>query len=145
MIDLALSLARDRLTPAQFTLAQQFAKFAVVGGIGFVCDTGVIYALAPFVGPYWAGTVSFIIVGSLNWLLNRIWTYRHLQHTAPHRQVVAFLAANAVGFVLNRGTYFTLVATVPFCHAHLVVPVAAAAGAGMFVNFFLSRRLVFRE
>jgi putative flippase GtrA len=144
MIDAALSLARRRLTQEQFALAEQFAKFAVVGGIGFCADTGVIYALNPFIGPYYAGTISFLIVGSLNWLLNRIWTYRHLQHSAPHRQVVAFLGANAIGFVINRGTYFTLVATVPFCHAHLVVPVAAAAVAGMFINFFLSRRLVFK-
>jgi putative flippase GtrA len=55
-----------------------------------------------------------------------------------------FLAANAVGFVINRGTYFSLIASVPVCHDKPVLAVAAGAVAGMFINFFLSRRLVFR-
>jgi putative flippase GtrA len=61
-----------------------------------------------------------------------------------HRQLVMFLIANAIGFVLNRGTYIVLIATQPLFRAHLVLAIAAGAGAGMFVNFFLSRRLVFR-
>jgi putative flippase GtrA len=61
-----------------------------------------------------------------------------------HRQLVKFLIANAVGFVLNRGTYMGLIATQPLFRHHLVLAIASGAGAGMFVNFFLSRRLVFR-
>jgi putative flippase GtrA len=37
-----------------------------------------------------------------------------------------------------------LIATQPLFLHHLVLAIAAGAGAGMFVNFFLSRRLVFR-
>jgi putative flippase GtrA len=96
------------------------------------------------VGPYAAGVISFFVVGSINWVANRYWTYRHLNHAAMHRQLVMFLVANAVGFVLNRGTYIALVATQPLFHAHLVLAIGAGAGAGMFANFFLSRRLVFR-
>jgi putative flippase GtrA len=137
-------LATTHLSPAHRLLLRQFAQFAVIGTAGFVWDTAVVYLTRPWVGPYAAGIISFFIVGSINWLANRFWTYRDLSHDALHRQLVRFLIANAVGFVLNRGTYITLVATQPLFHAHLVLAIAAGGLAGMFVNFFLSRRLVFR-
>ena len=139
-----LAMAAARLTPERRLLLEHFIKFAIIGTAGFVWDTAVVYATAPFVGPYWAGAISFVIVGTINWVANRWWTYRHLSHDAMHKQWVRFLIANAVGFVLNRGTYFALVYTQPYVRAHLVLAVAAGGIAGMFVNFFLSRRLVFR-
>lgn len=139
-----LSLAAGRLSPERRLLLRQFLQFVVIGAAGFVWDTAVVYATAPFVGPYAAGIISFFIVGSINWVANRYWTYRHLNHAAMHRQLVMFLAANAIGFVLNRGTYMALIATQPVFRAHLILAIAAGAGAGMFSNFFLSRRLVFR-
>jgi putative flippase GtrA len=138
------ALAARLLSPAQLLLLRQFGQFAVIGAFGFVWDTAIVYATAPFVGPYVAGVISFVIVGTINWLANRFWTYRGLGHDAMHRQLVRFLITNAVGFVLNRGTYFALIATQKLFHDHLILAIAAGAGAGMFVNFFLSRRLVFR-
>jgi putative flippase GtrA len=91
-----------------------------------------------------AGVIAYLVACTFNWVLNRVWTFRHLSHTAMHRQWMMFLAANAVGFVINRGLYVILIATQPLFRAHLVLAVAAGALAGMFVNFFLSRRLVFR-
>jgi putative flippase GtrA len=46
--------------------------------------------------------------------------------------------------VLNRGTYAVLVTFVPLCAAEPVWAVAAGAVAGMFLNFSLSRAMVFR-
>ena len=138
------ALAARTLSPAQVLLLRQFGQFAVIGAFGFVWDTAIVYATAPFVGPYVAGVISFVVVGTINWLANRFWTYRGLDHAAMHHQLVRFLITNAVGFVLNRGTYFALIATQPLFRHHLILAIAAGAGAGMFVNFFLSRRLVFR-
>jgi putative flippase GtrA len=132
------------LNEAQLRLLIQFLQFATIGAFGFLWDTGTVYALAPRVGPYAAGVAAFVVAASVNWLLNRFWTFRHLDHGAMHRQWAMFLAANSIGFVLNRGTYFALVATSPLCRTYLVLPVAAGAVAGMFANFSLSRRMVFR-
>ncbi len=133
-----------RVPPARRLMLVQFLRFGVIGTLGFVWDTIVVYATAPWTGLYVAGVISYIIAGSINWLLNRIWTYRHLSHGAMHRQAVMFLVVNSAGFVLNRGVYFSLIATQPYCHDHPVIPIAAGGIAAMFVNFFLSRRLVFR-
>jgi putative flippase GtrA len=138
------ALAPRMLSPAQFLLLRQFGQFAVIGAFGFLWDTAIVYATAPFVGPYIAGIISFVVVGTINWLANRFWTYRGFDHAAMHHQLVRFLITNAVGFVLNRGTYFALIASQPLFRHHLILAIAAGAGAGMFVNFFLSRRLVFR-
>ena len=125
-------------------MAVQFFRFAVVGTLGFVWDTLVVYAASPLVGPYVGGLISYLVAGSMNWLLNRLWTYRHVSHGAMHRQLAMFLLANSAGLVLNRGAYFALIATVPLCRTYLIIPVAVGGLCGMFVNFFISRRLVFK-
>jgi putative flippase GtrA len=130
--------------PERRLVLGQFARFAVIGTLGFVWDVAIVYALAPRLGTTAAGLISYVIVASINWLLNRLWTYRHVAHGVMHRQLALFLLANSVGLLLNRGTYLALIATVPLCRTYLVLPVAAGGLLGMFVNFFLSRRLVFR-
>jgi hypothetical protein len=51
---------------------------------------------------------------------------------------------NLGGFTLNRGTYALLVTFVALCADQPVYAVAAGAIAGMFLNFGLSRTMVFR-
>ncbi len=122
----------------------QFARFGTVGGLGFVVDTSVVYATRAWLGLYLAGALAFLVAASFNWALNRIWTFRGLGSGPAHHQWLKFLAANAVGFVLNRGTFAIMVTVSALCAANPVLAVAGGTAAGMFVNFALSRRLVFR-
>ena len=140
----ALSLAGRYLTPARRLLLRQFAQFGVIGAFGFLWDNAIVYGTKALLGPYVAAVLSFIVVGTINWLANRLWTYRGMDHDAMHRQLVRFLIANAVGFVLNRGTYFALISSSVFFYDNLWLALGIGVGASMFVNFFLSRTLVFR-
>ena len=88
--------------------------------------------------------MSFLIAAIANWAIHRAWTFRGLSTGRLHRQWVAFLATNALGFVLNRGAYAALVTFSAICAANPVLATAGGAVAGMGVNFMLSRRLVFR-
>ena len=124
--------------------AAQFLRFGVVGTIGFVIDTATVYALRGAIGLIAAGMVSYLVAGSANWALNRVWTFRGRGDGPAHRQWLLFLLANLLGLALNRGTYAALVLKVPLCAAQPVLAVAAGSLAGMFVNFILSRRVVFR-
>ncbi len=126
------------------TNVAQFLKFATVGTFGFLADTAVVYALRGALGLYAAGMVSYLLVASINWALNRAWTFRGQGSGPAHRQWARFMGANLLGLVLNRGTYAALVATVPLCAAQPVFAVAAGSVAGMMVNFTLSRQVVFR-
>ncbi len=85
-----------------------------------------------------------MVAASVNWLFNRLWTFRGQGAGPAHRQWLKFLLANMVGFVLNRGTYALMVTYVAAAAAQPVLAVAAGSVVGMFVNFDLSRRLVFR-
>lgn len=129
---------------ADFATFAQFLRFGVVGTSGFMIDTAIVYALRGWLGLYGAGMVSYLAAASSNWALNRAWTFRGRHSGKAHHQWARFLATNLVGFTLNRGTYFTLVTVVPLCAAQPVFAVGAGSLAGMMVNFFLSRRIVFR-
>ncbi len=138
---LVVSKVEQALDPAT---AVQFLKFGAVGTLGFLADTAVVYALRGALGLYAAGMVSYVLVASGNWALNRAWTFRGRGSGPAHRQWAKFLAANSLGLVLNRGTYAALIATVPLCVEAPVLAVAAGSVAGMIVNFTLSRQMVFR-
>lgn len=126
-------------------LAQEFLRFGLVGTIGFLVDSGVLYgAIGLGAGLYLGRAISYVAAATATWGLNRVWTFRGRGSGPVHRQWALFVAVNLVGFVLNYGTYAVLVATVPLVAAHPILGVAAGSIAGMFTNFFLSRRLVFR-
>lgn len=129
---------------ARVRLLAQFLRFGVVGVCGFVLDTAAVYLLRGTVGLYGAGVVAYVVAASGNWLLNRLWTFRGQGSGPVHRQWARFLVVNLAGFVLNRGAYALLVTFVPLAAAQPVIATAAGAVAGMFVNFHLSRGVVFR-
>ena len=132
-------------TPARLALLRQFMQFGTVGAVGFVADTATVYGLRGSVGLYVAGAVAYLVAASVTWALNRIWTFRGRGGDGPmHRQWALFLGANALGFVLNRGTYFILVTVSPLCVQYPVLAIAAGMVMGMFLNFHLSRKIVFR-
>lgn len=135
---------RRSATPARVILAAQFVRFGLVGSVGFVIDTATVYALRYVLGLYGAGLAAYLTAATGNWLLNRIWVFRGQGSGPAHRQWARFMVANLAGFVLNRGTYAVLVTFIPAAAAQPVIATAAGAIAGMFVNFSLSRRMVFR-
>lgn len=134
-----------RALPAhRVALAMQFFRFGVVGGIGFVVTTLVVYATRPLVGNYLAIIPGFLVAATCNWALNRLWTFRGQGQQPILREWFLFLAANAVGMGLNAAVYWTLVALSTLCADNPVIPLAAGTLVGLFANFTLSRRMVFR-
>lgn len=132
------------LPPRYRSHGGEFIRFGIVGSLGFVVDTATVYSLRGWLGLYVSATISFLVAASFNWLLNRLWSFRGRAHDAAHIQWLRFLLANLVGFILNRGTFFILIAASPFIYANPVIAVAAGSLAGLGVNFILSKRFVFR-
>jgi len=138
------SPAQRFATPTRIVTLTQFLMFGTVGVVGFIADTGTVYALRHTLGLYGAGAVAYAVAATVNWLLNRLWTFRGQGSGPAHHQWARFLLVNLGGFMLNRGTYAILVTFVPLCAAEPVWAVAAGSIAGMFLNFSLSRSMVFR-
>jgi putative flippase GtrA len=139
-----LSRIKGMIGQARFGVLMEFLRFGVVGTIGFVVDTAVLYAgLALGLGLYGGRAISYLVAATTTWALNRLWTFRGRGDGPVHQQWALFLLVNLVGFAMNYGTYAALIAFVPLVAAHPVLGVAAGAIAGMFGNFVLSRQLVF--
>jgi putative flippase GtrA len=112
--------------------------------VGFVVDNAVVYGTRDSIGLYWAGALAYVFAATANWLVNRHWAFRGQGRASAPRQWALFLGTNLVGFALNRGTYFALVTLSPLAARAPVLAIMAGTVAGMFVNFFFARRVVFR-
>jgi putative flippase GtrA len=135
----------SRFPPARVKLLAELLRFGVVGTVGFVVDTGTLYlALWAGAGLYAGRVLSYLVAATVNWALNRAWTFRHARRGHAGRQWAAFLLVNLVGFSFNYGTYWLLVSHWPVAAAHPVIGVAAGSIAGLAGNFLLSRRFVFK-
>ncbi len=133
-----------RFLLARIGAITQFLRFAVVGGTGFIVDTACVYALRAEFGLYGAGLIAWAVSVTMNWVMNRLWTFRGQGGGPAHRQFLRYVAVSVVGFVLNRGAYALMVTFVAAAAAEPVLATAAGALAGMFANYFLSRAMVFR-
>ena len=131
-------LSREKVT--------QFLKFGIVGLFGLFWDTTAVYSLRPLIGLTTATIAAYFIAASINWLVNRLWTFRKAGN--QHHFVIQwlrFLAGNSLGFFLNRGCVFMMFHLSPVFKANPVLALAAGAVAGMLANFHISRKLVFHS
>ena len=122
-----------------------FAKFCVVGTIGFVADAGTLYLLMSLadLDPYTGRIFSFLFAATVTWALNRIYTFRSSAPAPRTRQWVRFVTANTVGGALNYGVYSVLVLSGGWFLKAPVLAVAVGAIAGLAFNFTVSRKYVF--
>ncbi|MFN7258116.1 MAG: GtrA family protein, partial [Acetobacteraceae bacterium] len=96
---------------ARFGVLMEFLRFGVVGSMGFVVDSAVLYGgLALGLGLYGGGAVSYLVAATTTWALNRVWTFRGRGDGPVHQQWALFLVVNLVGFAMNYGTYAALIA-----------------------------------
>ncbi len=141
----AIEAAETGPLPAHPGLTRLF-RFGVIGSLGFVWDTATTYAAKGLIGLLPATLLAFVVAATLNWVANRLWTFRDRPcHRSLFRQWLLYMAANSLGFLLNRGTVALLVLSSATCHARPVIALAAGAVAGLAANFSLSHRMVFRH
>ena len=141
----AIQAAETGPLPARPGLTRMF-RFGVIGSFGFVWDTATTYATKGLIGLLPAALLAFVVAATLNWVANRLWTFRDRTcHRSLARQWLLYMAANSLGFLLNRGTVAFLVLSSATCRAEPVIALAAGAVAGLAANFSLSHRLVFRH
>ncbi len=140
-----LALLQRILGDAHGQLAMQFLRFGTVGTAGVVVDTAGVYLLRGSIGIYGAGVGAYVAAATFTWVFNRLWTFRGAHRGGMGRQWALFLAAQSLGFFVNRGVFAALVTFSPLCERHPVLAVCAGTLAGMFLNFATARRFVFAQ
>lgn len=116
MINLFASAAsRFGINPKE---AKRFAKFLVVGTLGFIIDFGTLTFLvevvdlpglvsentqfSEMVGLVLANTISFSLAVISNFTLNRFWTYPESRSIRKRVQLPQFTAVSIAGLVINN-------------------------------------------
>jgi putative flippase GtrA len=128
------------------TTLRKFLLFGLAGGAGFVVDTAVLYLLKGSLGLYGARLVSFLCAVATTWIINRSFAFKGQSADLPiWREFLHYLGAMILGGAVNYAVYAALVATIALVAQQPVLGVAAGVIAGMFVNFLLADKLVFKS
>ena len=145
--------------------AERFAKFFVVGTIGFIIDFGTLTFLVEVVdlpgivsensqfsetvGLIIANTISFTLAVLSNFTLNRYWTYPESRGKRKRVQLPQFTVVSVIGLILNNTIlalttplFGWLIDTTPFLRGSIDGYVPAkilATVVVLFWNFFINR------
>lgn len=100
---------------ARRSLLTQLVQFGLVGGMGFVIDTGVFTALRLTVlspeqvhaGPVLAKIVSTAVAILVNWSGNRFWTFRANRGRSTAREALEFVLVSVLGMGVSLGCLWT--------------------------------------
>ena len=141
---MSLSAVVSRLT------SSRFLRFAAVGTLGFVFDTGAFFVGNRIVGlgAYLARALSIFIAMNVTWYGNRSITFRGERARSGRGIVVEwsrFIVTNAVGALINYIVFAALFRFAPAPLNNPYVALVAGVAAGLFFNFFSSKRFVFRQ
>jgi putative flippase GtrA len=133
---------------ARGSLPGQMLRFGMVGGIGFLVDAGVLYAMLTWgLGRYSGRVVSFLVAATVTYILNRSFTFRRESRSDNHPagEWLAYLGLMVIGGLVNYGTYAAAVALFEPVHRYPVIGVALGSIAGMAINFWTSKTMVFER
>ena len=128
------------------TDSRQFARFALVGALGFVVDTVILYIAMGWLslGLYTGRGVSYLCAATFTWAANRSFTFAAAPLAPAAKQWLKFLIANILGAMVNYGTYAAMVSYLPIVAAWPVLGVACGSLFGLAFNFAVSRAWVFK-
>jgi len=138
---------------------RQFASFALIGVGGLFVDMAALAVALHLLSldPYGGRVFSYLMAATFTWYMNRQFTFTGVSRRGAIRQWARFLAANAVGALVNYGVYVLVLKLGPWVIAGIglwpevltaLLPyagVAAGSVSGLVFNFVLSKKLVFRN
>jgi putative flippase GtrA len=139
---------------------KRFTKFMFVGGLGAIIDGGALNLLAHglHANLLIAGTISFTLAVTSNFLWNRYWTYPESRAFPPFPQYIQFVIINAMALAIR----LPILNFLPSPLATIIEPIlhttpdmtevlanngawAMAVAIAMFWNFFINRLVTYRH
>jgi len=119
----------------------QLWRYGVVGLLSAIVDFGILYLLTDKLNFYylWSATISFIIAASLNYYLNKTWTFKVGGQLA--KQMTVFLLIAGSGILLNNLILYLLV---EYGHWWYIYAKIIAAAIVTISNFFGNKYFTFR-
>ena len=130
-------------------MLKQFIKFGLVGIVGFFVDSFALYSFMDFLmlDLYTGRIASYLVAATTTWALNRVYTFSHSKGNGSNKgkQWSKFLLVNSIGGFINYGVYAFLISVYAIFASFPVLAIAIGSISGLFFNFFLARKIVFRN
>jgi peptidoglycan/LPS O-acetylase OafA/YrhL/putative flippase GtrA len=124
-------------------LRRQVLRYGLVGGLGFLVDAGLLYALVALgANPYGARVASFAAAVTVTWALNRSWTFEQRRRAGAGRSYVGYAVVQVTGALANFLIYTGVLHFLAPTPGNAVLALACGAVVGLAVNF-TGARLVF--
>jgi dolichol-phosphate mannosyltransferase len=124
----------------------QFLKFAITGGLGTITNLSIFFIFADLLGFYQipVSIACFLIAATQNYFINHFWSFNKVnKNTAPSlKKWVFFIGASLAGLALNIFVMETIV--IYWNPPYKVIAQTMGIVAGMFVNFFASKYVIFK-
>ncbi len=124
-------------------------RFAVIGALGMPVDWAALQLFLHWgTGPYFGRVLSWLVAATFTWLGNRYFTFadsRSHSVTGTAAEWGRFLAANAVGGLVNVGLYSVMLRFAPPPLNDINLAFVSGILLGLAFNFFLSKKMVFRR
>jgi putative flippase GtrA len=122
---------------------RRFASFTTVGVVGFIVDAGILSALVhAWEWPHYAARVlSFAAAVTVTWSLNRRCVFAKTNDAT--REYGAYFGVQAIGAVINLGTYVVVILVLPSLARVPVLPLTAGAALGFLFNYSALARWVY--
>lgn len=139
------------------SVSRELLTFGLIGIVGLFVDMAALAVALHLLGldPYGGRVFSYLMAATATWYLNRRYTFIGVSRRGAIRQWGKFLAANAVGALVNYGVYVLVLQAGPAFLAAMGLEgagrflpyagVAAGSISGLIFNFTLSKLIVFRR
>ncbi len=124
-----------------FNTFVQFYRYVLVGSLSFVTETSLLYWLTDHLKMWYiyANSLAYIIVFWLNFLLNRLWSFKSKQSLPT--QLVMYLVLFVINLFASNGMLYLL--TSVFGVYYLVSKVFAVALVVSW-NFVIYKKVIFK-
>ena len=126
------------------SLLVQLLRYVVVGGIAFVVDYGLLFALTEWGGLHYlvSATISFIAGLAVNYALSTAWVFGNGTMTNKWAEFAVFSIIGVVGLLLNNGFMWILTEVAGI---HYMISKLITTAIVMLWNFFARKLILFNN
>lgn len=120
----------------------QLFRYAVVGGLAFAADYGLLYALTEWCGLYYilSATLSFVAGLTVNYLISIHWVFNESKLRSRTAEFVIYAAVGVVGLLFNN---LLLYLFTDCLELHYMISKLVSAAIVLLWNFVARRLILF--
>ena len=123
----------------------EIIRFFFVSAGGVVVDIAIAYAIATILGtPLWiAAAMGFSIAAFINYILHEVWTFRRETSRLSSKRALYYFVTSGI-ILLSRLVVVALLSNW-ISRDHALVILIGGAAVSFFVNYIISKFLVFSK